>query len=101
MKRIALLGVLVLLSSGCGRGWLPTRGAACNAGCLTSAPAAHAQPTPGCSDCAAAGYGASYSGYDSGQILGDTGYYENTISNGFDRPIIGSGTAAPMIAPGT
>lgn len=108
MKRIALLGLLLLLSSGCGRGWLPTlRGAACRGGCLTAAPAPLAANT-GCADCAN-GYGAAYNNYDSGEIIGntvigDTGYYGSAIDgyNGaiVDGQIIGSGTmVAPSITP--
>lgn len=92
MKRIALLGLLLLLSSGCGRGWLPTRrGAACNGSCLTSAPI---PASAGCNDCVT-GYGAGYSGYDSGEIIGDSGYYGSTVTGGYDGQIINSGTMVP------
>ncbi|QDV22043.1 hypothetical protein [Aureliella helgolandensis] len=68
MKKIAILGIVCLFSSGCG--WLPLRrGAPCNTNCATLPPA----PAPGCVGCEnSAGYGS----YDSG-LNGSNIYYGN------------------------
>ncbi|MEZ6134729.1 MAG: hypothetical protein R3C53_07455 [Pirellulaceae bacterium] len=87
MKRIALLGLLLTLSVGCGKGWLPSlRGASCRGGCL-SAPAALPAPkhSSDCATCVDGGYASGYSNYtDRGEVIADTGYYgSGVISNGY------------------
>lgn len=70
MKKLLLLGVLLSLSTGCGRGWMPClfRGASCgNAGCIGAAPAL----PQGCNACVG-GNSAGYSSYDGDTIVGDT-----------------------------
>ena len=87
MRKIALLGLLVVLGAGCGRGWLPLfRGAPCNS-CAHANPAMPA-PAPGCAPCGSrSGYGA-YEGdvagvegyYGAGVVGGD--YYNGTVVDG-------------------
>jgi hypothetical protein len=101
MKKIVLLGLLLSLSTGCGRGWLPClfRGAPCgNAGCIGAPPAL----PQGCTTCVggnAAGYG-DYAG--EGEIVSDSYYGANnyipTESYVGEGPApIGSGaTMAPI-----
>ncbi|MCA9129720.1 MAG: hypothetical protein KDB22_21690 [Planctomycetales bacterium] len=83
MKKIALFGLVCVLSSGCGRGWLPLhRGAPCHHGCPAPAVAAPA------ANCAGCGTSTGYAPYD-GEIVGssvigsgallDSGYYQEGI----------------------
>ena len=80
MKKLLLLGLLLSLSAGCGRGWLPCsfRGASCgNGGCIGAAPAV----PQGCTACVegnAAGYGSYEGGVSGGEIIGDSYYSGNT-----------------------
>lgn len=81
MKKLALLGVLIVMSSGCGRGWLPMfRGAPCNGNnCL---PAPMAANCNGCSP-ATMGYGGYENEFSGGTYYGDEGgYYDGGIING-------------------
>lgn len=68
MKKLLVLGMLLALSTGCGRTWSRhfNRGASCNGLCSTQAPAMH----NGCEGCGTAGY-ESYGAGD-GYIGGDT-----------------------------
>ncbi len=86
MKKLLIIGLLLSLSTGCGRGWLPClfRGANCgNGSCIGAAPALpHGCTT--CVDGSTAGYG-SYDGeivgegyYGSGTIVGDS-YLGGTV----------------------
>ena len=89
MRKCLLLGVILALSSGCGRGWLPMfRGAPCNNN--VCAPASYDR---GCTNCpTAAGYG-EYSGEYSGvETLGGNYYNGGIVSE--DYPIQGS--VSPM-----
>lgn len=95
MRKLVLLGVVLVLSSGCGRGWLPMfRGAPCNGN--SCAPAMPASYDSGCTNCpTAAGYG-QYSGeYSSGETLGGNYYGGNIVSE--DYPIQGS--VSPSMQP--
>jgi hypothetical protein len=68
MKKLLVLGLLLSMSTGCGRGWLPClfRGAPCNNGnCIGAAPA-----LPNCENC---GNAAGYGGYQS--EVADGSYY--------------------------
>ncbi len=71
MKKLLLVGLLLSLSTGCGRGWLPClfRGASCgNGSCIGAAPAL----PQGCNACVG-GNNAGYGSYDDDAIGGD--YY--------------------------
>jgi hypothetical protein len=95
MRKIALLGLVLLLSNGCGRGhgWLPFfRGARCNTNCGMpgTAPALPASYETGCTNCTTgAGYG-SYEGFS-----GDTYYGGGVITNDYY-----GGTSEGMIIQG-
>jgi len=54
MKKLLMLGLLVSVSTGCGRGFFPHlfRGAPCGGLCSTAAP----QGDAGCANCASSGY---------------------------------------------
>lgn len=87
MKKIALLGLVLVSSVGCGHGWLPfrsSRGAICrgDAPCATSAPA----------DCNGCGTTAGYPGYEGsvigGESVGDSGYYGGEVIH--EGPVGGS-----------
>jgi hypothetical protein len=77
MKKLLLLGLLLSLSTGCGRGWLPglSRGTSCrNGGCIGAAPAL----PQGCTTCVggnAAGYGSYEGNVSGGEIMADSGSY--------------------------
>ncbi len=99
MKKLLLIGLLLSLSTGCGRGWLPGffRGASCgNGSCIGAAPAL----PQGCNACVggnSAGYG-SYesevvggSYYGGETIVGDT-YAGDSYIGGQVVPNYGSGT---------
>ena len=80
MKRITLLGLLVITSSGCGFGWLPFRpfrGAPCRMG----SPCVGAAPVAGCG--VTAGYPSYEGSYEGaiveGEVLGGSGYYGGEI----------------------
>lgn len=75
MRRLVLLGLVLTLASGCGRGWLPMfRGAKCHSGiCGVGAPALPATYDAGCSNC---GHSA---GYNSADVSGGESY--SGISN--------------------
>lgn len=90
MRKLALLSLVLILSTGCRGGLLSRifRGAPCGKSCGLSLPAAPAQEN--CSSCAngtSAGYG-SYEGevYDSGIV--DGGYVDGGIVDG---GVMGSG----------
>lgn len=101
MRKIALLGLFVVLTTGCGRGWLPIfRGAPCQSGCGLPA----AGSLPGCNNCggATAGYG-SYDGseYYSGDVLGDgtvagSGYYGDGIIVGSSDGTLSNPSLVPV-----
>ena len=113
MKKIALIGLVVLLSSGCCRGWLPIfRGAPCGSNCgLTGAaptlPVAHGS---GCGDCPTgasygnyetplAGSGAGYESYP-GEIIGGTDYYGGNVINQYPGgQIIEGAIVNPSMSP--
>ncbi len=110
MRKIALLG-LVVLASGCGHGWLPLfRGAPCRSSCGTGAPAMPASYDSGCTNCGtSAGYSSDIGGVMSsdqysGEIIGDTGYYGavdqgGIINNGYSgQGIINSPTMRTLPA---
>ena len=87
MRKLALLGLVLALSSGCGRGWLPFRGAPCNSN--VCAPAMPASYDSGCTNCpTATGYGDYSSQVSGGEVLGGN-YYGGGII-GEDYPIQGS-----------
>jgi hypothetical protein len=54
MKKLFVLGMLLAMSTGCGRNWLShlNRGAPCNGRCNTQAP----MMQQGCENCSGAGY---------------------------------------------
>ncbi len=97
MKKLAVLGLLVVLSSGCGRGWLPLfRGAPCGDTC--GANVLPAQPAGGCVGCES-GYGAGYSAYE-GETIGSSGYYgSSVVGDGYISPAPSGTTVAPMTMP--
>ncbi len=69
MKKLVVLGLLLAMSTGCGRGWFPHlfRGAPCNG--LCSAPAAPAFDA--CENCGSAGYaGYEGEGYVGSELAG-------------------------------
>ncbi|MGN6545694.1 MAG: hypothetical protein ACTHK7_11640 [Aureliella sp.] len=68
MKKLLVLGLLLAMSSGCGRGWFPffRNGAPCNSG-LCSAPTL--PPSASCEGC---GSGAGYESYGDGAIVGES-----------------------------
>ncbi len=75
MRKIAVLGLLVVLCSGCGRGWLPGRGGRCGPACGQQLP-----PPPTsepCSTCGPATASASYGAYD--ETIVDSGYYGGEV----------------------
>ncbi len=86
MRKFAWLGVLLVLGTGCGRSCLSLRGAGCRSGGCQSAPMLPPPPQAdaGCQGCGP-GYGAGYSAYDSGEIIGDTGY-NGIITEGYTLP---------------
>ena len=98
MKKLAVLGMLVVLTTGCGRGWLPIfRGAPCGtAGCVG---AAHTLPPSihgDCSDC-----GTNSVGYESypGEVI--SGVYDGAVIGGGiinDSGYYGESVAPPMIS---
>jgi hypothetical protein len=68
MKKLLVLGLLLAMSTGCGRGWHIFRGARCNGLCSTQAPAMQNN----CENCGPAGY-ESYGagdGYMGGDAIG-------------------------------
>ena len=97
MRKLVLIGLMLSLSTGCGRGWLPmfNRGAACNGNsCLGAAPAL---PPANCEGCGVgtAGYG-SYEGeiissYGGGEVIGS---YAAPVYGGV--PSTGAITNPPM-----
>lgn len=97
MKRIAVIGLLLAMTTGCGRGWLPTywNGAPCD-GCSLPAPI-HTEPA--CGTCRNDSVSLGYTPYE-GQVIGSgvDGYYdgqvisENVIPGSMDIAPIGSGT---------
>lgn len=100
MKKLLLIGLLLSLSTGCGRGWLPGlfRGASCgNAGCLGAAPAG----PQGCTTCVG-GNSAGYGGYEGelsgGEIISDRGGYigESYLGNTYPSgSVLQGGVASP------
>ncbi len=91
MKKILLLGLLLSLSTGCGRGWLPclSRGAPCgNGGCMGAAPAL----PHGCTTCVG-GNAAGYGGYGD-EIVGDSYYGGNSYAAG--ETYVGEGVAPSL-----
>lgn len=88
MKKLLMLGLCLVLTTGCGRGWFPRlfRGAPCMGGCGVGAPAS--MPADHCGNCTGAGIGAGYESYgDAGrEIVGDQ--------------VIGSGFAGERIIDG-
>ena len=85
MKKLTLIGMLVVLSLGCGRSWLPLRGASCRGGCGQTPPAPQ---LPSCDPCSTT---SGYANYESEMVTGDTyyggnvlggDYYDGTIING-------------------
>jgi hypothetical protein len=97
MKKLAVLGLLIVLSSGCGRGWLPlSRGARCGDTC--GANSLPAQPAAGCAGCGS-GYGAGYSAYD-GEVVDGSAYYGSSIvGDGYISPAPSGSTVPPMTMP--
>lgn len=90
MRKLVLLGLVLTLASGCGRGWLPMfRGARCHSGiCGVGASALPTAYDAGCNNC---GHAAGYEGYDSGEaisgesyggISGADSYYGGDVING-------------------
>ncbi len=84
MKKLLLVGLLLSMSTGCGRGWLPClyRGAPCNGNCIGAAPA-----LPHCEHC---GVGAGYATYD-GEVYGG-----EIVSDG---PVVGSSNTGVLNTP--
>ncbi len=102
MRKLVLLGVGLVLASGCGRGWLPCfRGAPCNSG-VCGAPAMPASYDSGCAGCgAASGYG-DYDGEStSNDGYSNEGYYGGTVQGGIiDNGYINQGTiVSPSMTP--
>ncbi len=105
MRQIALLGMLIVLSTGCGRSWMPYlfRGAPCQSGCGANAPALPA-PLPadkGCTNCgnaASAGYGV----YEE-EVVGGDYYGSGVLYDGSSLPgnAVGEGVLStpPMVPP--
>ena len=104
MKKLLLVGLLLSLSTGCGRGWLPClfRGASCgNGGCIGAAPAL----PQGCNACVggnSAGYGSYEGDVSGGEIKGDSYYGGNNYQLG--ETYVGEGPAptlgnGPLTAP--
>lgn len=93
MKKLLCIALLLSLSTGCGRGWLPClfRGAPCHGtSCLSAAPAL----PESCVNCSTS---AGYAPYD-GEIVSDgvidNGYYgSGVINQGFTNPPL---AAPPM-----
>lgn len=75
MKKLGLIGLVILTAAGCGHGWLPFRpfrGAPCGASCMdSSAPVYSAE---GCTGCA------GYPSYEGEQVIGE-----------YNSPAVGSG----------
>lgn len=69
MKKLLVLGLLLAMSTGCGRGWFPffRNGASCNSG-LCSAPAM--PQNAGCEGCGSAGYESYGDGGAMGESIG-------------------------------
>ena len=87
MRKFVLLGLLVALSTGCGRGWLPLfRGAPCYGTCGVPALPAALNTEAGCAGCGstAASYGSYESEVPSGSYYGG----ETVVGDGYT----GSGT---------
>jgi hypothetical protein len=85
MRKLVLIGLLLSLSTGCGRGWLPmfNRGAACGGGsCLGAAPALPQAQCEGCSP-----YGAGYGSYE-GEVINSYGGGE--VIGSYGTPAYGS-----------
>ena len=97
MKRIAFVGLLIVMTTGCGRGWLPTywNGAPCN-GCSLPAPI---HTNNGCNSCADGAVNLGYAPYE-GEVIGTgvDGYYdgqvisERVVPNNIQPLSAGSGT---------
>ncbi len=84
MRKLVLLGVGLVLASGCGRGWLPCfRGAACNSG-ICGAPAMPASYDSNCAGCgsAASGYGDYEGEAISNEGYSSEGYYGGGVIQG-------------------
>ncbi len=103
MRKLVLFGVILALTSGCGRGWLPIfRGAPCNSGgcCAPAIPASYGS---GCSTCGnSAGYSDYQGGVSGSEIYSDdslsgSNYYDGGTVIG-DYPIQGT-TTSPSMAP--
>jgi hypothetical protein len=95
MKKLVLLGLLLSLSTGCGRGWPGfNRGAQCgNTGCIGAAPAL----PQGCTTCVG-GNSAGYGRYEGeGDIVSDT--YLGANSYGPTETYMGEGPAPTGMAP--
>lgn len=87
MRKLVLLGLVLTLASGCGRGWLPMfHGAKCHSGiCGVGATALPAAYDAGCSNCGhSAGYNsAEGSGVESyGGVTSADGYYGGDVIQG-------------------
>lgn len=94
MSKFVWIGLLCVLASGCGRGWLPIfRGAPCNRpACGLTAPAGYDSGCVGC------GQAAGFGGYElGGESLGD-GYYDGGVIVGGSYPSA-EGLASPPMAP--
>ena len=93
MRKIALIGAMLVLSCGCSTCWRPFRGALCNRTPLL--PAA-VTASGGCNDCQA-GYSAGYSTID-GEVVGGSGYYGSDAYYGGE--VTQEGVASPsMVTP--
>ena len=94
MKKLLLIGLLLSLSTGCGRGWLPClfRGASCgNGSCIGAAPAL----PHGCSTCVggtSAGYGDYEGEVAGGEYFGGETIVGDSYAGGQIVPNYGSGT---------
>lgn len=103
MKKLGLIGLVLVTTVGCGRGWFPYRpfrGAPCNGPCISAGN--HVSNHVGCDNCT------GYSGYEGEQVVGDvngteypaSGYYENAVPSYNVAPPAGSQQPITAI-PGT
>ena len=99
MRKIALVGMFVVLGAGCGRGWLPLfHGAPCRGCGVPSVVAPPLDTSAGCSGCAGS-VTSSYGGYDGEvigeSVIGDSGYYGSQV---LGESVISEGAIAPPMA---
>jgi hypothetical protein len=85
MRKLTLIGLMVVLCVGCGRSWLPLRGASCRGGCGQTPPAPQ---LPACSPCSNT---SGYAAYESEMATGDS-YYGGVVDGEYyDGAIIDGG----------